>query len=367
VAELRRLVIAGGGTGGHLYPGIAVAREAEREGVEVLFIGTAAGIESRILPREGLRLATISAGKFKGVGLAAKLRTLVSIPFGISQAAGVIRGFKADVVLGVGGYASFYAGVAGRLLGLPLVVQEQNAYPGLANRILGRLAKRVALGFADAARFFPAGRSEFTGNPVRDGLVKVSRGSSYAVFGLSPGRMTVFVFGGSGGAHSINEAVVNALGYMEELTDIVQFIHQTGDADLDMVKKGYLKSGFASSVRPYINEMAEAYACADLVVCRSGAMTVAELTALGKPALLIPYPFAANNHQELNARVLEREGAARLILDRDITGERLAAEISSILSDKGVLAGMTGRSLTLGKSDSATRVYDICKALAGAR
>jgi UDP-N-acetylglucosamine--N-acetylmuramyl-(pentapeptide) pyrophosphoryl-undecaprenol N-acetylglucosamine transferase len=367
VAELRRLVIAGGGTGGHLYPGIAVAREAEKDGVEVLFIGTMAGIESRILPREGLRLATINAGKYKGVGVAAKLRTLVLLPSGISQAAKVLREFGADAVLGVGGYASFYAGVAARLIGIPLVVQEQNAYPGLANRLLGRLAGKIALGFADAAGFFPAGRSEFTGNPVRGGLNRASRGTSYAMFGLSPGRMTVFVFGGSGGAHSINKAMVEALGYMEELTDVVQFIHQTGDADLDMVKKGYLQSGFAASVRPYINEMAEAYACADLVVCRSGAMTVAELTSLGKPALLIPYPFAANNHQELNARVLEREGAARLILDREASGGRLAAEVEKILADKGVLAGMTGRSLTLGKSDSAKKVYDICKALAVAR
>ncbi len=361
---MARLMIAGGGTGGHLYPGIAVAREAVGRGDEVMFLGTESGIEARVLPEEGFRLATIRAGKYKGMGLGVRIRTIVSMPFGIAAAAREIRRFGADVVLGVGGYASFYGGVAAKLMGLPLVVQEQNAYPGLANRLLGRIADRVALGFAEAAKHFPAGRAEFTGNPVREGLDRVDRDAAYSVFGLSPGRMTVFVFGGSGGAHSINAAVLDALGYMEELSGAVQFIHQTGEADLDMVREGYSKSGFAASVRPYIKDMGSAYACADLVVGRSGAMTVAELTSLGKPALLIPYPFAANNHQELNARELEKEGAARLLLDKVADGPRLAAEIKGMLADKGALAGMTGRSLSLGRKDSARRVYEICRSLA---
>lgn len=361
---MARLVIAGGGTGGHLYPGIAVAREAEGRGDEVMFLGAEGGIEARILPEEGFRLAAIRAGKFKGVGLAVRIRTVASLPSGIAHSAREIRRFGADVVLGVGGYASFYGGVAAKLVGVPLVIQEQNAYPGLANKLLGRIADRVALGFAEAARYFPPGRAEFTGNPVRAGLDKAGRGAAYSVFGLSPGRMTVFVFGGSGGAHSINRAMVDALGYLEELSGLVQFIHQTGERDLETVREGYSGSGFAASVMPYIKDMGSAYACADMVVSRAGAMTVAELTALGKPALLIPYPYAANNHQEINARALEREGAARLLLDRDADGPRLAAEIKGMLADKGVLAGMTGRCLSLGRRDSAKRVYEICRSLA---
>ena len=360
-----RLVIAGGGTGGHLYPGIAVARQAVKDGSEVLFIGTASGIEARVLPAEGFQLATIKAGKFKGMGFAGKLRTVAAIPAGIMQAARTIKGFGADVVLGVGGYASFSGCIAARLIGLPVVVQEQNAYPGLANRVIGRVADRVALGFREAAGFFPAGRCEYTGNPVRPGLGGADKNGALDAFGLKSGLMTVMAFGGSAGAHRINEAVTGAALIMPELKDAVQFLHQTGEKDVEMVKDAYREAGYTAAVLPYINDMAGAYACADMVVCRAGAMTVAEITSVGKPAVLVPYPHAANNHQEINARVLEKEGAAKVVLDRDADGARMASEIKALLSDKDMLSGMTGRSLSIGRTDSAEKVYGICRKVAG--
>ena len=361
-----RIAIAGGGTGGHLYPGIAVAREAVRAGGSVIFIGTRDGIETRVLPREGFELKTIRAGRFKGMGMVDKIKALILIPAGIAASMRVLREFGPKVVLGVGGYASLSAALAAKLTGVPVVVQEQNAYPGLTNRVLGRLADKVALGFAEASGFFPAGRSVHTGNPVRAELKDAGRAGSIKAFGLKEDRTTVLVFGGSGGSHSINRAVTEALGLMGELADKIQFIHQTGEKDLARVEDAYGKSGFTAAVLPFIYDMAAAYACADLVVCRSGALTIAELTVLGKPSVLVPYPYAANNHQEANARVLEAAGAARVALDRELTGVRMAAEISGLALDRNTLSGMAGRCFSLGRPDAAARVLDICRSVSSA-
>src|SRR5512143_2819938 len=214
-----RLVVAGGGTGGHLYPGIAVAREALREGGEALFIGTEKGIEARVIPREGLALATIRVGKYMGMGVADKIKTVGMIPSGVFSSMRILKEFRPDAVLGVGGYASFPAVCAARLLGLPVALQEQNAYPGLTNRLLGRFADRVFLGFEEASRFFPAGRSVFTGNPVRSELVTADRAASLEKLGLSDGMTTVLVFGGSGGAHTINRALAESLQLLAGIRD----------------------------------------------------------------------------------------------------------------------------------------------------
>lgn len=356
-----RLVIAGGGTGGHLYPGIAVAREAARERAEVLFIGTQNGIEARVLPREGLSFKPIRAGKFKGMGLVEKVKTLMAIPASIIEASRVMKGFSPQVVLGVGGYASFPAVVSAKLRRLPVVLQEQNAFPGLTNRVLGRFADKVCTGFLEAGRFFPAGKALFTGNPIRADLLKADRAGALREMGLKSGLTTVLVFGGSAGAHRINSAVADALPLLSGLKGRIQFIHQTGERDLNMVEEAYGRSGFPARVLPFIFNMAAAYACAELVVCRSGALTLAEITALGKPSLLIPYPHAANNHQELNARALERAGAAKVVLDADATGERLAAEVAALIDDTDLLTGMSGRCLSLGRPDAARKVLEACK------
>lgn len=361
---MERLIIAGGGTGGHLYPGIAVAREALARGCETLFIGTDKGIEARVLPKEGFKLKTVRAGKFKGVGMAERVRAIGGVPLSVMSAAGIIRGFRPQAVLGVGGYASFPAVAAAKMLGLPVVIQEQNAYPGLTNRILGKFANSIALGFMEGEKFFPEGRSVFTGNPIRSALLGVEREAALKAFGLKQGLTTVLVFGGSAGAHRINKGIADALPLVNGMKGSVQFIHQTGEKDSQMVEAAYGERGFTASVLPFIYDMAGAYACADLVVCRSGALTLAELTALGKPALLIPYPHAANNHQEANARALEKANAAKVLLDGEATGERLAGEIQALLGDKAALSGMAARCRGLGRPDAAAKVYGILEQLA---
>ena len=355
-----RLLVAGGGTGGHLYPGIAVAREAQREGWEVLFIGAEGGIEARVLPKEGLNLRTIRAGKYMGMGFAGKIKTVLSLPSVVSSARGIIREFRPDAVLGVGGYASFPAVAAAKLSGLPVVIQEQNAWPGLTNRLLGRFADAIAMGFAEAGRFFVT-KKIFTGNPIRSGLLKADRAAALERFGLDGARTTVLVFGGSAGAHRINSGIADALEHLAEMKDKVQFIHQTGEKDRDMVDAAYRKAGFTAAVEAFIYDMDNAYACADMVVCRSGALTLAEVSALGKPAVLIPYPFAANNHQEHNARSFEKAGAAKVVVDKDATGGRLASEIKALLGDRKLLDDMATKSRALGHPDAAARVLGLIK------
>ncbi|HEY3348026.1 MAG TPA: undecaprenyldiphospho-muramoylpentapeptide beta-N-acetylglucosaminyltransferase [Nitrospirota bacterium] len=357
-----KIVIAGGGTGGHLYPGIAVAREIIKDGGEVLFIGTGRGIEARVLPKEGLTLRTIRAGRLKGTGLVERIKTLAGIPLGIIEARKVLKEFGPDAVMGVGGYASFPAVAAAKTLGLPVLLQEQNAYPGLTNRTLGKVADKVALGFAEADRFFPKGKSVFTGNPVRQ-LSVSDKAEALKFFGLEEGRTTVLAFGGSGGAHTINKGMTDALSYLADLKDSVQFIHQTGQRDFETVEAAYKASGFTARVSAFIYEMDKAYACAGLAVCRSGALTLAELAALGKPALLIPYPFAADNHQEVNARTLESAGAAKVLTDREATGQRLAQEIKSLLSDRKALGIMAEKSGSIGRPDAARAVYEVLRKL----
>ncbi len=358
---MKRLLIAGGGTGGHLYPGIAVAAEAVKEGIEVLFVGTAQGIEGRVVPREGFELKLIDAGRFKGMGASQKIKTLLSIPAGVAQAAGMIREFRPDAVLGVGGYASFPAVLAARLAGKPVIIQEQNAAPGLANKWLGKIADRVCLGFQAGERSFPAKKCVLTGNPIRRGLLDVKKGDAQEAMGLQEDKITVLITGGSGGASRINRAVADALPRLSDMKDKIQFIHQTGQRDYDETAAAYGRAGFTCRVMPYIYDMASAYACADVVICRAGALTIAEVTALGKPAVLIPYPFAADNHQEKNARELEAAGAARVVLDRDATGERLADEIRNLLSDAEALLGMKERSKALGRPEAAASVLEVCR------
>jgi UDP-N-acetylglucosamine--N-acetylmuramyl-(pentapeptide) pyrophosphoryl-undecaprenol N-acetylglucosamine transferase len=358
---VKKILIAGGGTGGHLYPGIAVAAEAKKEGIEVLFVGTAQGIETKVVPREGFNLKLINAGRFKGMGASQKIKTLLSVPAGAAEAGRVIKAFGPDAVLGVGGYASFPAVLAAKLRGKPVILQEQNAVPGLANKLLGKIADRICLGFEAARNFFPKHKCVLTGNPIRLGLLGIKREDALKALGLEQERITILVTGGSGGASRINKGMTDALPFLRDMKYKLQFIHQTGERDFEETAAAYEKAGFTSRVMPYIYDMAQAYACADLVICRSGALTIAEVTALGKPAVLIPYPFAADNHQEVNARELEDAGAARVVLDSEATGERLAGEIKGLLLNIESLLKMEERSKALGKPEAAAQVLKICK------
>ena len=324
-----KVMIAGGGTGGHLYPGIAIARELLKErGNEVLFVGTAQGIEAKVLPTEGLPVRFITVGKLKGMNLLSIIKTMVLLPMGVLQSLMVLREIRPDVVIGVGGYSSGPMGLAALIHRTRLVLVEPNSYPGLANRKLGKLADKVILCFpgTGAQKFFPPEKTANLGPLVRQGIEQGDRGKALAGFGLGPERFTVFVMGGSGGAHAINMAMKQAAVHLKDVHDL-QVLHQTGEKDVVEVAAGYRDAGVKAVVLPFIHDMAGAYAVADLVVSRSGATTVAELAVCGKHAVLVPFPFAADNHQEYNAMTLAMHGMAEVIIQRDLTPEKLAGVI----------------------------------------
>jgi len=353
-----KVVIAGGGTGGHLYPGIAIAREVLRkQGNNVLFIGTEQGIEAKVLPRENLPVRYIHAGKLKGMRLSAAIKTVARLPRSILQSVRLLREAKADVVIGVGGYASGPVALAAWAMRIPLILVEPNSHAGLANRKLARFADKIVLCFpgTGARNAFPPSKTASLGPLVRKGIENGNRDAALAEFGFVPGRFTVFVMGGSGGAHALNMTMKEAAPLLRDC-ERFQILHQTGDKDVQDVDAAYRAAGIRASVFPYIHNMAGAYAAADLVVARSGATTVAELAVCGKRAVLIPFPFAADNHQEFNARTLAAQGGAEVIIQKDLTSARLAAEIKKY-------AGGENRPAPLARMDSraAEEIARICE------
>jgi UDP-N-acetylglucosamine--N-acetylmuramyl-(pentapeptide) pyrophosphoryl-undecaprenol N-acetylglucosamine transferase len=353
-----KVVIAGGGTGGHLYPGIAIARELlKKSGNEVLFVGTRQGIEAKVLPKEGLPVRFIPVGKLKGMKLLSVIKTIALLPMSILRSFMVLREAGPDVVIGVGGYSSGPMGLAALGLRVPLFIVEPNSYAGLANRNLGKLANKVILCFpgTGAQKFFAPGKTVQLGPLVRQGIEKGDRDKAIAGFGLEPGRFTVFVMGGSGGAHAINAAMKQAAVYLKDIPGL-QVLHQTGDKDVVEVAAGYRDAGVTAAVLPYIHDMAGAYAAADLVVGRSGATTVAELAVCGKRAVLVPFPFAADNHQEFNATSLAARGAAEVIIQKDLTPEKLAGIIK-----KYSASGSGAASAAPMENTAAAEIVRICK------
>jgi len=351
------IVIAGGGTGGHLFPGLALAEELAARGAGVTFLGTAAGIETRVVPRAGFPLRLVPGRQLRGGGPVRALRGVVAVAAGAWRSRALLRELAPRLVVGVGGYASVAGVLAARSAGIPALLLEQNALPGAANRLLGRLAARVCVGFAEAARFFPRGRARHTGNPVRRDILGAGRGPR-------PQRPGLLVFGGSQGAHRLNEAMLAAAKLLGPALGGVGITHQTGAADRAQVAAGYAALGLAARVETFIDDMAAAYGGADLVVARAGAMSCAELTAVGLPAILVPYPFAADDHQRHNAEALVAAGAAEMILDRELEGPRLAAALHGLLGDPARRARMAAAARALGRPDAAARVADECLALA---
>ncbi len=305
--EPLRLMIAGGGTGGHLFPAIAIAEEVQRQGGEVLFVGTARGLESRILPEMGHRLATLKVGQLKGGGVGRRLRTLMGLPKAWWQARGLVKAFCPHAVLGMGGYASAPAVAAAWSLGVPTALHEQNALPGLTNRYLGRLADRVFLSFPQAEGSFAEGKRQLVGNPVRRSFFSAgSANDPQAVTADAPFR--ILIFGGSQGAQIFSEKLPPALARLREDGVKLSIHHQAPKGDVEALQARYEELDLKARVVPFIEEMADAYRVADLVICRAGATTVAELAAVGRGALLVPYPYAADDHQAANAQALEALG-----------------------------------------------------------
>src|SRR2546423_14391079 len=332
-----RVLIAAGGTGGHIYPGIAVADEIMRRDptAVVRFIGTAKGLENRLVPNAGFELSIIESSGLKNVGFGAKLRGLMLLPKSFFAARRIIRDFLPDVVLGAGGYVSGAVVMTASFMKLPTVLMDSNALPGWTNRRLARFADKAAVSFAEALPYF-RGKGVLTGNPVRSEFFEIAAKRHHTA------QFSLLVFGGSQGAHTINQAMIDALPHLASQKDRLRITHQTGTSDVEKIRSGYETASWnnRTEVRPYIDDMVSEFAEADLIISRAGATTTAELVAAGKAAIMIPFPLAADDHQRKNAEALQTAGAAHMILQQDLTGERLAAEIAALVHPPDELTRM---------------------------
>jgi len=353
-----KVMLAGGGTGGHVFPALAVAEELRRRDAknEVLFVGTEQGLEARLVPAAGYSLRTLPAAGLKGVSLGAKLRSLSLLPGSLWSSRRLLREFRPNTVFGVGGYASGATMLAAAIGGWPTVLFEPNAEPGLANRMLAPFVRAAAVTHEQAAARFGR-KAVVTGSPVRAEFFEAKPKEHKPPF-------TVLVFGGSRGALAINRAVMDALEALGKSGLALRFVHQTGERDHTAVRVAYARREINAEVLPFINDMPARLAAADLVVCRAGASTVAELCAAGRTAILIPYPQATDQHQLRNAEALVRTGAARLLEQSALGGERLAGEIIELLRHPERLAEIGAAARRLARPDAAARIADLIESVA---
>lgn len=352
-----RLVIAGGGTGGHLFPGIAVAEEFLSRGAEnqVLFVGTERGIEAKVLPRLGYRLETIEASGIRGKEGLAQLKGIAMLLYGYSQSRRILKEFRPDFVLGVGGYASGPVVMAARGLQISRYIHEQNAIPGTTNKLLSRVAQQVFISLEESRPFMPKEKTLLTGNPLRRQIVaEVASPHERS----DDGKFNLLVFGGSSGAHAVNMAMADALPFLSTHRGELVITHQTGENDFAEVEAAYGKSGLSAKVVAFIDNMAQEYHKADLVICRAGATTIAEVTACGKGCIFIPYPHAVDDHQRKNAEALLKEDAGFMLLERELSGERLAGMVAELLHDRQRLAAVADKARTLARLDAAKVIVD---------
>ncbi|MBW2410613.1 MAG: undecaprenyldiphospho-muramoylpentapeptide beta-N-acetylglucosaminyltransferase [Deltaproteobacteria bacterium] len=357
-----RIAIAGGGTGGHLFPGIAIAQEfmARDHQNEIIFVSTGNALEKRILSKLNYVLECITVEGIKSRGLWKQFKSVCKLPKGIFDAFRILRRFKPHLIVGLGSYSAGPVVLVARLLGLKVVLCEQNLLPGITNRLLSRFADMIFISFEDSRSHFAANKVRFTGNPVRQDIM-TDRATAEPEGGLEhgPKPFTVLIIGGSQGAHRINETVTEALNLLHRKEDLY-FIHQTGAADENMVKNAYAQHGVSSIVQAFFDSMAGHYQNADLIVCRAGATTVAEITALGKASLFIPFPYAADDHQALNAGSLTKNGAAEMILEKDLTAEVLAEKIDHYAGHPEALAEMAQKAKSFGNPNAAADIVDSC-------
>lgn len=351
------MIIAGGGTGGHLFPGIAVADEVSTRHPknEVIFVGSDRGIETRLVPAAGYALETIKVRGLKGMSVGKLLQGLVALPMAFIASWRLLRRYRPDVVVGVGGYASGPVVLAAWMQRVPTAVQEQNALPGFTNRTLGRFVDSVFISFEEARRFFPARKVHLVGNPIRAKLM-----DNYLRSKVAHDRFVVLVFGGSLGAKGINTRLIEALDHLGDLKDQLHFVHQTGKADLESVRQGYAAKGFSAEVVEFIDDMSGAYSRSELVICRAGATTLSELTVCKKASILIPFPFATDDHQAVNARAMVSSGAALMFREQDLNGAVLAEHIRQLKADPARLRHMEKMAGLLGRPEAAKELADIC-------
>lgn len=348
-----KVIIAGGGTGGHIFPGVAIAREFQRrdEKNEVVFVGTEHGLETKIIPREGFKLELIHVAALKSVSMAKRIKSLLMLPGSFLEVRKILKSFRPDVVIGVGGYSSGPVLLLAALQGLPTMVVEPNALPGFTNRVLARFIDKAAVTFEVSKPYFN-GKAVVTGNPVRGEFQNVPKKQR-------TNQQHILIFGGSQGAHAINMAMIEALPKLAERKSQLTITHQTGEKDLEQVRATYQHHGWSADVRPFIDKIVDEFARADLVLCRSGATTVAELTAAGKASILVPFPQAADDHQRKNAEALQAAGAAKMIIQQELSTDKLAQEIFALIDAPEKIDAMEIASRKLARPDAAPRAVDL--------
>lgn len=350
-----RAAIVGGGTGGHVIPALAIARELrERYSAELLFVGTNRGIETRLVPQAGFPLRLIEVGQLKNVSLMRRAKTLIGIPTAVFVCRKVFAEFRPQVVIGVGGYASGPGMMAAILTRIPTLAFEPNLVPGFANRVVARFVTAAAVHFEETKRFFR--NAKVTGVPVRPEFFRIPERKF-----SPPGSL--LVFGGSQGARALNQTMIDAIPKWKQLG--VRIRHQTGEREFDKVELAYRQAGFSAQVSPFIQDMPSAFAEADLVLCRSGASTVAEITAAGKPAIFVPFPAAADDHQLKNAEALQTAGAGRLIPESQLSAELLSSTIAELLANPPALIEMSSKARQLSHPNAGREIAETALELAG--
>jgi len=369
-----KIIVSGGGTGGHIYPALTIIRtiQAQRPDAEFLYVGTHAGLEADIIPKEHLPFATVDIQGFRRQLTLDNLRRAGRALVGVGKAMRIVRDFHPDVAVGTGGYVCGPILLAASLAHVPTLIQEQNVVPGITNKILARFVSKIAVGMPEAMRHFPAAKVVDTGNPIRQEVMTAERAAGAAAFGFDPQKMTVLISGGSRGARAINRAMVPIIAEAVKHPE-VQMLLVTGKAEYDDILARIRDTGTDLTsvhhikVMPYLYNMPQAQAMADLAIFRAGATGLAELTARGIPAILVPYPYAAENHQEHNAQALVDAGAARMILNRDLTAQSLGSVLTELLSQPDKLQQMAAASRKLGRPQAAQTIADMVLALAAAR
>jgi UDP-N-acetylglucosamine--N-acetylmuramyl-(pentapeptide) pyrophosphoryl-undecaprenol N-acetylglucosamine transferase len=355
-----RVLIAGGGTGGHLFPGIALAEEVvtRHPKNDVVFVGTDRGLEARVVPANGFVFEPIKSRGLKGMGPVKLLLGLVLLPLSFFEAWRILRRYRPDVVVGVGGYSSGPVVLTAWLMRIPTALQEQNALPGFTNKVLSHFVTAAFVSFEGAKAFFGTKRAHVLGNPIRRGLLENFLRSTTV-----HEKFTVLIFGGSLGARGLNTRVIEALALLAPIKDQLNIIHQTGKHDLELVKQGYSEKGVTADIREFIDDMSAAYLGADLVVCRAGATTLAELTVCKKPSILVPFPHATDDHQAVNAKELVDAGAAIMFREEELTGEKLAQAIQGLKDDPERLKKMQKAAGALGRPEAAREIADVLQQL----
>jgi UDP-N-acetylglucosamine--N-acetylmuramyl-(pentapeptide) pyrophosphoryl-undecaprenol N-acetylglucosamine transferase len=353
------VVIAGGGTGGHLYPGIAVARElqARQADVRLSFAGTARGIEARVVPREGFPLDLVRSGGLKGKSLVDRAKGVSLVPLGLVDGWRIVSKRRPDLVIGVGGYSSGPVVLVAALRGVPTMLLEQNAVPGLTNRLLARVVQAAAVTFDSTQAFFGS-KAFVSGNPVRPEFLAATGPEQESARDEQASVTRVLVFGGSQGAHAINVAMVEAAAQLAAGRPALRLVHQTGERDVEMVRAAYRLAGLQADVEPFLYDMGRQLSTADVIVCRAGATTLAEITAAGRAAILIPLPTATDDHQRRNADALAAAGAADVLLQQDVSGAVLAARILALAGDPPRRRRMSAAARSLARPDAAKVIVD---------